>query len=113
MARQCLLLDLNDDADLIAAYRDRHQPGNVPAAVIADIRRRGIESMEIWQIGDRLAMIIETNGASTAHPPVNTDPEIAAWEQAMDRFQRRLPFAEVDTKWVAAERIFDLAEHSS
>jgi L-rhamnose mutarotase len=36
-----------------------HEPGSVWPAVIDHIRARGVESMEIWQRGDRLFMIVE------------------------------------------------------
>ena len=54
----CLLLDLHDDAALIAAYRDRHRA--VPPAVLASIRAAGIEAMDIYQRDDRLVMMMRT-----------------------------------------------------
>jgi L-rhamnose mutarotase len=92
MTRQCLLLDLKDDSDLIAAYRAWHAPGQVPRSVIAHIRQQGILAMEIWNVGDRLVMIVETDDddkSALASAGTNTD-DIDAWERLMDRFQRRL-----------------------
>lgn len=108
-----LLLDLVNDADLIAAYRDWHRPGGPPAAVTRSIREAGIVEMTIWQAGDRLVMLIETTAdydpAAKAQRDAK-DSEVRGWETMMDRFQKRLPFASEGTKWVAAERIYALSE---
>jgi L-rhamnose mutarotase len=114
VTRHCFLLDLINDAALIAAYRAWHAPGRVPAAVISSIRDRGIESMEIWHAGDRLFMIVEQRDAVARNSPPGIEadhPDVAAWEQLMDRFQRRMRFAAADVKWFEMERIFNLADH--
>jgi len=109
--RHVFVLDLVDDAEAIAAYRAWHRPGGPPPAVTRAIRESGIASMEIWQVGDRLVMVMVT---TPAYDPVASaernalDPDIRAWETLMDRFQRRLPFAQAGQKWVPAERIYDL-----
>jgi L-rhamnose mutarotase len=111
--RHVLVLDLQDDPDAIAAYRHWHRPGGPPAAVTRAIRGDGIASLEIWHVGDRLVMLMETTpdfdpAAKAVRDAV--DPEIQAWETLMDRFQRRLPFAAEGQKWVAAEQIYTLAD---
>lgn len=109
--RHVLLLDLHDDAEAIATYRDWHRPGGPPAAIARAIRAEGIVALEIWQVADRLVMVMETtpdfDPAAKAARDL-ADPEIQAWETLMDRFQRRLPFAAKGQKWVAAERIYTL-----
>jgi L-rhamnose mutarotase len=112
MIRECLLLDLVDDADLIAAYRTWHAPGGVPAAVLAHIRQSGIVAMEIWNVADRLVMIVQRDETITA-PGGAPPPDVARWEALMDRYQQRLPAADAGTKWLAAGKIFDLAEHAA
>ena len=109
--RHILLLDLKDDPDAIAAYRDWHRPGGPPAAVTRSIRESGIEKLDIFHAGDRLVMVMETgpdfDPATKARRDAN-DPEVQAWEALMDRYQRPLPFAPADTKWLAAEHIYSL-----
>jgi len=109
----CLLLDLEDDAALIAEYRDRHRPGHVPAPVLAAIRASGVEAMDIYTVGDRLVMMMRTgpgfDPAARAAADA-ADPAVVAWEAAMGRLQRALPCAPPGEKWVAAERIFALSE---
>ncbi|KTF68051.1 L-rhamnose mutarotase [Sphingomonas sp. HT-1] len=111
--RHILLLDLHDDPEALAAYRHWHRPGGPPAAVNRSIREAGIESMEIWQAGDRLVMVMETGAdfdpdAKRARDAA--DPDVQAWERLMDGFQRRLAFAPEGVKWVPTERIYSLDE---
>jgi len=109
--RQILLLDLKDDPDAISAYRHWHRPGGPPAAVTRAIREAGIEKLDIFHAGDRLVMVMETGPdfdpvAKAQHDAA--DPEVQAWEKLMDQYQRRLPFAPADTKWLEAEQIYSL-----
>jgi L-rhamnose mutarotase len=111
--RHVLLLDLRDDPDGIEAYRHWHRPGGPPEAVTRSLREAGIDELDIWQVGDRLVMIMETGpGFDPAAKAARdaSDPDIQRWEAMMDRFQRRLPFAPADTKWVAAEPIYALRD---
>lgn len=113
MTRHLLLLDIDPSSDSIAAYRDWHRAGGPPAAINRSIRASGIESLEIWHVGDRLAMVMETGPAFSAAAKAAADaadPDVRAWEALMEQFQRRLPFAAPGEKWVAAERIYSLDE---
>lgn len=115
MSRRVLILDLKDDPDLIAAYEAHHRPGAVPEAVLASIRESGIEEMEIYRSGNRLVMVIESSDdfdpAAKAAADA-ADPAVIAWEELMDRYQQRLPWAAAGAKWVEAGRIFALSEHA-
>ena len=114
MTRRVLILDLKDDPALIAAYEAHHRPGAVPEAIVRSIRASGIEEMEIHRCGNRLVMVMEASehfdpGAKSAADAA--DPAVIAWEELMDNYQQRLPWAPSDTKWMDAERIFALSEH--
>lgn len=114
--RYVLLLDIDDSVDSIRDYRHWHRPGGPPAAVTRSIRASGVEAMEIWHVGDRLVMVMETGpgfdpAAKTARD--TADPDVQAWERLMERFQRKLPFAGAEEKWVASERIYSLADQPS
>jgi L-rhamnose mutarotase len=109
--RTCFALDLVSDAALIAEYVRLHEPGAVWPAIIQHLRAQGVESMEIWQRGDRLFMILE---ASDEYPRPNVDAtasENRKWEQYMSTFQRVLPDAAPGEKWSEMRRIFCLAHH--
>jgi L-rhamnose mutarotase len=114
VTRRVLILDLKDDSELIAAYEAHHRPGAVPDAIVRGIRAGGIEEMEIYRCGNRLVMLIET--ASDFDPEAKAaadaiDPAVIAWEELMDRYQQRLPWAPASVKWFEAGRIFALSDH--
>lgn len=114
IVRRCFAVDLHDDPRLIDAYRRWHEPGGPPAAVNAAIRADGVESFEIWLVGDRMFMVMEQDTAKAPDPESKrvrdaANPEVAAWDRLMASFQKPLPFAPEQT-WVEMERIYALAE---
>jgi len=108
--RLCLVLDLVDDPERIAAYEKHHAPGAVWPAVVEDIRAQGIEGMEIWRSGDRMVMIatVSDDYPRARIPP----PEHDAWEKLMWEFQKALPHARPGEKWVPMTKIFDLSQQA-
>ena len=113
MTRRVLILDLQDDPALIAAYEAHHGPGAVPEAIVGSIRAAGIEEMEIYRSGNRLVMVMETGPGFDPEAKAAADaadPAVIAWEELMDRYQQRLPWAPPGVKWLEAERIFTLSE---
>ena len=109
--RYCRTLDLRDDPKLIAEYRRRHAQENIWPEIPAGIREVGILEMEIYILGTRLFMIVET--------PVNFDwdgamerlatlPRQQEWEDYMSIFQLVLPGSTSAEKWQPMERIFHL-----
>ncbi|MCP5411314.1 MAG: L-rhamnose mutarotase [Alphaproteobacteria bacterium] len=108
--RLCFVLDLVDDAALIAEYERRHAPGAVWPAIVDDIRAQGVEAMEIWRSGDRMVMIAAV--ADDYPRPRAVPPEYDAWEGLMWRFQKALPHAAPGQKWVPMDKIFDLGEQT-
>ena len=116
MARHCLCLDLVDDADSIERYRAWHRPGATPPPIIRSIRAADITLMQIYQVADRLVMIMETGPGFSADAKAAADaadPDVRAWEALMDQFQKPLPGAGAGEKWTPAELIFDLSRHPS
>lgn len=112
IVRRCFAVDLHDDPERIAAYRKWHAPGGPPAAVSAAIRADGVESLEIWWVGDRLFMIMEQDPALAPDPETkrardSANPDVAAWDELMAGFQRPLPHAP-DRTWVELDRIYSL-----
>ena len=113
LARMCFALDLKDDAVAIAEYRRYHAPGGPPAAVTRALRSSGIERLEIYLCGNRLFMVLEAGEEFSLQAKARSDganPDVQRWEELMWRFQQRLPWAQPGEKWVAAEKIYDLAE---
>lgn len=67
--RYCRTLDLRNDPELIAEYRRRHSRENIWPEVMAGIREVGILEMEIYILGTRLFMIVETRWSLTGILP--------------------------------------------
>ncbi|GAB3792974.1 L-rhamnose mutarotase [Dyella agri] len=113
MPRRYYALDLRDDAAAIAEYEGWHRPGVVWPEIVASIRAAGIEDMEIFRTGNRLVMAVQVpDGYDAAGKQAAdaADPRVQAWEQLMDRYQQRLPWARPGEKWVPMRAIFSLTE---
>jgi L-rhamnose mutarotase len=109
--RHCLALDLRDDPALIAEYCRLHE--QIWREIAASIRGAGIVGMEIWRIGNRLTMVMDTDDTFDAAAKAIADaanPKVAEWEALMWRFQQPVPWAAAGEKWVPMDKIFDLAQ---
>lgn len=110
--RRCFAVDLHDDADQIALYRQWHRAGGPPAAVSEAIRADDVRELEIWLVGDRMFMILEQGEAYDPEAKARRDannPDVQAWDALMRTFQKPLPFAP-DQTWVEMTRIYALSE---
>lgn len=111
--RYCQTLDLKDNTALIAEYRRRHSEGEAWQEIIDGIREVGILEMEIYLLGTRLFMIVETPvdfDWDTAMARLATLPRQQEWEDYMSGFQQAAPGTTSDEKWKLMERIFHLYE---
>ncbi len=111
--RYCQTLDLKDDPALIAEYRKRHSPEHAWKEILAGIREVGILEMEIYILGTRLFMIVETPvdfDWNTAMERLSTLPRQAEWEDYMAEFQLVKAGMSSAEKWKPMERMFHLYE---
>lgn len=109
MRRYCLALDLKEDPALIEAYEAHHRA--VWPEILASIRGSGITDMEIYRIGNRMFMIMETEDGfsfETKAAADAADPRVQEWEELMWTYQQALPMAKPGEKWMRMERIFRL-----
>lgn len=109
--RFCQTLDLRDDPQFIAEYRRLHSPEGIWPEIMEGIRAVGILEMEIYLLGTRLFMIIETPTDfdwDSAMARLATLPRQAEWEALTGRYQQTRPGATSDEKWQLMERIFHL-----
>ena len=109
--RYCQTLDLKDDPALIAEYVERHSDAKRWQEIIDGIRTVGILEMEIYLIGTRLFIIVETATDfdwDTAFARLATLPRQAEWEEYMAIFQVSDPGATSAEKWRLMDRIFRL-----
>lgn len=111
--RYCQTLELKDNPELIAEYRRRHSEGEAWPEVLKGIREVGILEMEIYLVGTRLFMIVETPldfDWNEAMSRLATLPRQQEWEDYMSLFQQAAEGASSDEKWKSMERIFHLYE---
>lgn len=109
--RYCQTLDLRDSPELIAEYRKRHNQSEAWPEILAGIRQVGILEMEIYIIGTRLFMIVETPldfDWNTAMAKLDTLPRQQEWEEYMSIFQQADPEMSSSEKWKLMERMFYL-----
>lgn len=109
--RYCQTLDLRDDPELIAEYRRRHGPDAVWKEIPEGIREVGILEMEIYILGSRLFMIVETPldfDWETAMSRLDTLPRQQEWEEYMSLLQQAAPGMSSAEKWRPMERMFYL-----
>lgn len=107
MKKYALTLDLKNDPQLIEQYKHHHR--HVWPEILESIEASGILSMEIYHIDTRLFMIIEASDDFSFEKKAQMDasnPKVQEWEELMDTYQQRLPFAKVGEKWVLMERVF-------
>lgn len=109
--RYCQTLDLRDNPELISEYRRRHEKENAWPEILAGIRQVGILEMEIYILGTRLFMIVETPADfnwDEAMSKLSTLPRQAEWEDYMAMFQLAEAGAKSNEKWRLMERMFHL-----
>ena len=114
--RYCQTMDLKDSPELIAEYRRRHTRENAWPEILAGIREVGILDMDIYILGTRLVMIVETPldfNWDEAMARLATLPRQQEWEEYMALFQDCRSDATSDEKWQMMERMFHLYDSTS
>ena len=111
--RFCKTLTLEDDPQLIGDYKKVHAAGNSWPEITQGMIDVGILDMEIYIVGTRLFMIMDTvpdfdherDMARLAAMPRQSE-----WEAYVSRFQKTSAGASADEKWQLVERIYKLGE---
>ncbi|MCD8388237.1 MAG: L-rhamnose mutarotase [Bacteroidales bacterium] len=109
--RYCRMLELVDDPGLIEKYKQCHAEENVWPEVMEGIRQVGILEMEIYILGNRLFMIVETPldfDWDEAMARLATLPRQQEWEKYVALFQGCAADATSDQKWQLMDRMFHL-----
>lgn len=111
--RYALALDLHDDVQLIEEYERFHR--EVWPEVITHLRSHGVLGIEIFRLGTRLFMLLDTDdekydAVRLAAASLNT-PRIQEWEDLMWRFQVPTPWTPAGQKWTVMTRLFDLHDY--
>ncbi|HLZ99956.1 MAG TPA: L-rhamnose mutarotase [Steroidobacteraceae bacterium] len=112
--RHALALDLRDDPLLIEQYELHHK--QVWPDVLSHLRSHGVLDMEIYRLGTRLFMWMETDDA-TYDPArfaaaARESPRVCEWEALMWRFQAPTRWTLPGEKWAPMTRLFSLRDCS-
>lgn len=108
--RYCLALDLVEDDALIAEYERRHR--EVWPAVETHLHECGVEKLEIFRLGSRLIMVMDTDDDRFSFDAMADaelgNPTVQRWEAEMWRYQRQTPWTEENNKWQLMTPIYRL-----
>ena len=104
-------MELRDNPELITLYRQAHSREHMWQEILDGIRAVGILEMEIYILGTRLVMIVETPPDfqwDEAMARLATLPRQEEWEAHVALFQQCAAGATSDQKWQMMERMFYL-----
>lgn len=104
-------MDLRNDPALIAEYRRRHSREELWQEIRDGIKEVGILEMEIYILGTRLVMIVDTPldfDWDTAMARLATLPRQQEWEDYMAMFQQCAQGCTSNEKWKMMDRMFYL-----
>ena len=111
--RYVQFLELTNNPELIKEYRKWHSEEHHWKEIRDGIRAVGILEMEIYILGNKLVMIVDTPvdfDWDSAFARLATMPRQAEWETFVAAFQGCAANAKSDEKWQMAERMFYLYE---
>jgi L-rhamnose mutarotase len=111
MKRFCLTLDLKNDPQMIQEYKKYHE--KISADIKESIFASGILNMQIYLVGNRMFMIMETADDFSFERKASldqTNPKVQVWEKLMWKYQQQLPWSKPGEKWILMEKMFDLLE---
>jgi L-rhamnose mutarotase len=109
-----MALDLANDPILIEEYKQHHR--NVWPEIKQSLTSVGVLQMEIYLVGNRLFMIMETEDSFSLEEKALSDAaniKVQEWERLMWRYQVALPQAKLGQKWIPAEKIYEFDANPS
>ena len=102
-------LNLKDDPELIALYKEHHR--NVWPEVLEGIRDSGITRMKIFLKGRHMFMYCETHDDFSPRNSSKNPIQVRKndeWQELMHKFQEQLPGSPRGEWWGPMEEVFDL-----
>lgn len=111
LKRYVQFLEISDDPELMEQYRKWHSEEHHWKEIRDGIRQVGILEMEIYMLGNKLVMIVDTPADFQWEEAMNrlaTLPRQAEWEAFVSKFQGCAADARTDEKWQPMERMFRL-----
>ena len=104
-------MELKDQPQLIESYQQHHSQQEAWPEILEGIRQVGILEMEIYILGNRLVMIVDTPedfNWDEAMARLATLPRQQEWEELMAVFQQCRADASSNEKWQMMRRMFHL-----
>ncbi len=111
LKRYVQFLEISNDPELMEQYRKWHSEEHHWKEIRDGIRQVGILEMEIYMLGNKLVMIVDTPADFQWEEAMNrlaTLPRQAEWEAFVSKFQGCAADARSDEKWQPMERMFRL-----
>ncbi len=111
ITRTVLAVDLRDDAAAIEGYKDHHR--RVWPEVLASLRRSGVRNLDIYLLGRRLVMVLETDGQDYRRcfaEHRTSGFRVTQWEDLMRSLQVPPPGAPPGEWWAQMAPVFSLDE---
>lgn len=109
--RYCKTMELRNDEALIEAYKIAHAKGAAWPEITNGMREVGIIDMEIYLLGTKLFMIMDTIADFDHHKAMTElalKPRQSEWEAHMSQFQDSSAEATASQKWQLMERIYKM-----
>jgi L-rhamnose mutarotase len=109
--RYCKTMELRNNSELIEAYKKAHAKGAAWPEITQGMKEIGIIGMEIYIMGTRLFMIMETVldfDHDVAMNELATKPRQSEWEAHMSQFQDSSVNATADQKWQLMDQIYKM-----
>ncbi len=103
-----LTLCLRDDPAKIETYKEYHRA--VWPEVLAGLREAGIRRMQIFLLGRRMFMYVDTEDdfdPARDFARAASSPRAKEWNEFMATLQERAPEAAPDEWWALMEPVFD------
>ena len=109
MTRHVLAVDLKNDPAIVASYLEHHK--RVWPEVLDSLKASGIAGMEIYMLGRRLVMFVDTNGRDLRESFADhqaSHPRVAEWEALMKSMQEPPPGSAPGEWWAQMQPVFRL-----
>ncbi len=104
-------MELRNDPKLIEAYKKLHAKGAAWPEITNGMKEVGIIDMEIYLLGTRLFMIMDTVADfdhDEAMAELALKPRQGEWEAYMSRYQNSNEQANAGQKWQLMEHIYKM-----
>ena len=109
--RYCKTMELLNDSALIEAYKKAHAKGAAWPEINKGMKAVGIIDMEIYLLGTKLFMIMDTTLDFNHDKAINElamKPRQSEWEAHMAQFQDSSVEATADQKWQLMDQIYKM-----